>query len=451
MTRRSTLQTRVAEELAALFDLAAPARVAFAPSCIDVIGGLLCGAGGVHGAMSIDSGVQVIVQPRTDDQIVIFDFDEYDQKRPFTLQISADALMRADAADLKRNLEEPGRGWAAPVVGGILGLRDVGGCSGTHGFNMAILRDDASQENTLANSCAATRALARDALGADLVQSASARAATFAGSIDASPVQIAAILRQTGCAICTGRKQRPDSVVGVRLPAGVRVVGVAVEPFDPASVLQRMAVAAATAHRLIHERMMEFGRQAGRELVSDPMEGHIGNLALADYKRFFRSALPESMFGRDVPSGIAKDLDAETDYAPQLVADHLVIESHRAAEFVRHLAAASLETEPSRRRLALDKAGHLLYASHTSARENVRFGNSEADELIARVRKNESAGLYGARLCADGRSLAVLCDESTEADVALEQLKSMSGRAERRLMTTCGADTLCILPRIAEV
>lgn len=443
---REVLSARVREELSALFDVNVPATLVETPACIDVIGGLLAGHGGAICVMPVDLHTHVLVQPRNDRQLVIFDFDEYDEKRPFTLQMSLEALFAAPEAELKRNLAEPGRRFAAPVIAAVLSLRKHRLFDSetplARGFNLAVQRDE--DVSPLATILATTLTLTDDSkiersTMIELCRDASA----FVGERSATEVEVVAMVAGQAMLRQAVRVDRQSQALS--LPDDVCLVALSVEGTIAEEIRDRVDVAARMAHRLILEKMRDFGQQAGRELISDPMAGQLGNLAMNDYKRFFRSALPETIRGdaflRVHGEIQGTRIDAETDYAPQLVADHLVIEGHRVSEWVRHLDDAKRESDPFKRQLSLDKAGHLMYASHKSARDNCGIGSDEADRVVDAVRANEAAGFFGAGLSTLGTHPYVVILARGDAagrpsEAGLDKILTLAGieRAKRAVL-----------------
>ena len=82
-------------------------------------------------------------------------------------------------------------------------------------------------------------------------------------------------------------------------------------------------------------------------------------------------------------------------------------------------------TDPARG-LVLDKAGHLMYASHLSYVNDAGLGSAECDLLVDLVRKRERRGLYGARMTAGGcgGTVAVLCEDNDKAAQAIREIAS---------------------------
>ncbi len=422
----STLECRVRDELASLFDSDRPFTSAIALDCIDIIGGMLAGRGGTLGVMSIDRYAATLAQARNDRQIVLFDFNEYDAQRPFTLQISIDALLDASLVDIQKNLAEPGRRFAEPVIVALLALHRLEFIDFSRdaftGLNLATIRDP-----SIAGLPAIIAALQAISSGTDLDEEQIVRcahdASEIASSRTATPLEIRSILNR---AICWNDASHDLHAAAqpILFPEEVRFVAIEVSPVGDEAIWHVIDTASAMAHRLVLEKMRAFGKQAGRELISDPMNGRIGNLPMSDYKRFFRGSLPESIRGETFTAQYGSDgmtVEPDRDYSPQLVADHLVIESNRAAELIRYLDEARTETDAFRHKLALDKAGHLMYASHKSQRDNCSFGSDEADRLVDAVRANEFAGLFGARLCClGGKSfVCVLCQTGDSVDQTL--------------------------------
>jgi galactokinase len=74
-----------------------------------------------------------------------------------------------------------------------------------------------------------------------------------------------------------------------------------------------------------------------------------------------------------------------------------------------------------KRGIILDKAGHLMYASHQSLSSDATLGVEQADLLVRLIRQRERQGLYGARLTGDGSRgmVAVLCEDNDRATTGL--------------------------------
>ncbi len=163
------------------------------------------------------------------------------------------------------------------------------------------------------------------------------------------------------------------------------------------------------------------------------MSGYLANLDPEDYKRFFRPQLPRQITGKEFLARYGSELptlnaglDPAGIYPVQQEADHHVLEARRVKNFAAFLESAATATDPRQRGLLLDKAGHLMYASHLSYSNDAMLGSEETDLLVDAVRKHERAGLYGARVTGKGSggTVAILADQSDRATQAIEQIMS---------------------------
>src|SRR5207302_7065589 len=171
---------------------------------------------------------------------------------------------------------------------------------------------------------------------------------------------------------------------------------------------------------------------AGRTLVADPMRGYLANLDADDYKRFFRPSVPETMKGADFLAAhggtvdLATTVDPAETYFVQHATDHHVLEAGRVRRFVQSLeeaTAAGRAGDARARGTALDRAGHLMYASHLSYTNDALLGAPECDLLVRLLRDRERLGLYGAKITAGGAggTVAVLADVGEKPDDAIRQ------------------------------
>jgi L-arabinokinase len=183
------------------------------------------------------------------------------------------------------------------------------------------------------------------------------------------------------------------------------------------------------AHKIILQAMADGGKQHGKTLVSDPMHGYLANLDPEHYKILFRPLLPARITGREFLDKWGPTIDKATavdpadTYAVQQAADHHVLEARRVRNFVQFLgAAAALPVE--KRKLDLDRAGHLMYASHVSYTKDALLGADECDLLVDLVRQREPAGLYGAKITGGGSggTVAVLADIGPRVDEAVAEI-----------------------------
>jgi L-arabinokinase len=189
--------------------------------------------------------------------------------------------------------------------------------------------------------------------------------------------------------------------------------------------------AAFMGHTIIVNKMRQMGQAGGRTLMSDPMGGHLANLDPDDYKRLFRPYLPQSIVGEKFLADFGPTIDtattveAKTNYHVLQATDHHVLEARRVRHFVELISAAGRAPSRSREQGALlNKAGHLMYASHLSYTNDAKLGADECDLLVRFARDREPQGLYGARItgAGGGGTVAVLCDISERADAAIAEI-----------------------------
>jgi hypothetical protein len=180
-------------------------------------------------------------------------------------------------------------------------------------------------------------------------------------------------------------------------------------------------------HRLILEKIRQMGVAAGKQMLADPLHGQLANLPLNDYRRYFRAFLPETLRGgtylidhhpqHDPQIRIA--LDAH--YPVQAATDFHIFGAHRVQNFIDSLRAASVATDPDDRDKELNKAGHLLYATHASLASDAGLIDPAADEWVEKIRRNELAGYYGAGV-ASVRHMVYLHDLDAAA-TAVDELR----------------------------
>ena len=423
-------------------------RVSRAPGRLDVMGGIADYTGSLVCEMTLDRAAAVALQPRDDRGVQVFSFNLLDEHRPFTLRVPLDALAREPAVSLRKDFDEPGRRWAGYLVGCLAIL---------HRHTLVDLDDPRHAGLNIA-------LLSEVPLGAGVSSSAAIEVATMMNLIDhfavrervAGALEVAALCQQvenhivgapcgimdqvTSCAgeagtllrmICQPHELLPP----LPLPEGVRVVGINsnVKHSVGGGQYGRTRCAAFMGHRIILERMRELGRAGGAELTDDPMRGYLANLDPDNYKALFRPHLPETMNGHSFLGRYGSTIDSVTTvspdetYAVQRAADHHVLEARRVLRFVEYLEEATrLDLGDPKRRAALDRAGHLMYASHLSYTNDAMLGADECDLLVQLVRERERAGLYGAKITGGGSggTVAVLADASSRADEAIAEIRS---------------------------
>lgn len=440
-----TLLTRLRAELSATFIPGQPMRLARAPGVLDVMGGILDYTGGLVCGATIDRAAAIAMQDRDDRVIQVFSFNLMDEHKPFTLIVPLDVLATMPIATLRDALGEPGRQWAADIVGCFAILHDEG---------LIDLKDPSIVGYNFAT-------LSTVPEGAGVASSAAMQTAAMSAIVDhlglrerVSPILLAAMCRRVqtevvgdACAVidhvtsCDGAAGSLTRVLcqpgelkePLRLPEGIRVVGIStgVAAGGFGDAYTRTRCAAAMGRRIILDKMKQIGAAAGRELIKDPTGGYLANLALDDYKRFFRPFIPEfqkgGQFLLQYGSGIDKELKIEPDfnYPIQHATDHHVFDANRVRNFVQFVQnARDLAAGSDERKKELDKAGHLMYASHASYTDDAMLGSPGCDLLMTLARQREHEGIYGARITGTGLggTVAILCNTSDRADRAIADI-----------------------------
>jgi L-arabinokinase len=441
---RDLLQ-RARAELPADFNGPRPLRLSRAPARLDVIGGLGEYAGGAMAQLTLDRGASVLLSERHDRVVQVFSFNLHDEHQPFTLRIPLEALARTDAYHLRVEFSQPGRRFGAYVAGclyvlhhqGLIDLNDPD----VAGLNLAVLSNIP--------------------MNAGLASSSAVEVATMVNLIDhfnarwrVGPLELAQLCQKVEnelvgvpcgvsepIACLTGEPGKlammfcqPHNIQdAIALPEGVRVVGVNTY-VHPAEVMGQCLVtrcASFMAHAIIFDRMRIMGESMGRQLIADPMAGYLANVDPEDYKRLFRDHLPAYMPGEEFLRRYGKTIDPSTridpaiQYPVQHAADHHILEHRRVKNFVQFLQKADT-LKGLERKFQLDKAGHLMYASHLSYTNDAMLGSPECDLLVRLVRDNEGQGLFGARMTAQGAggTVAILAETSDQADQALDRVCS---------------------------
>jgi galactokinase len=458
-----TLLARTRAELSAAFDPAGPLRVSRAPGRLDVMGGIADYTGSLVAEATLDRAAAVVLQERADRQLQIFSFNLFDEHRPFTFGISLDALARSSAESLRREFAEPGRQWAAYIAGCLFVLHEHGYVDLDNpkfpGLNLAILSSVP--------------------LGAGVSSSAAIEVATMVNLVDhfglrdpshskriADGLSLAVLCQEVEnrivgapcglmdqVACCLGKSgsllrmvcQPHELREPLQLPPGVRFVGINsnVKHSVGGGAYGRTRCAAFMGHKIILETMRELGAASGHELVADPMRGYLANLDPDDYKTLFRPRVPESISGKAFLDRYGPTLDTATsvdpaiEYAIRHATDHHVLEARRVNRFVEFIEQALRTHDSTSRNSPLDRAGHLMYASHQSYTMDAMLGAPECDLLVALVRQRERRGLYGAKITGGGSggTVAVLANISAFADAALDEIvteyeRQTSHRAE---------------------
>lgn len=440
-----TLLLRAKKELAADFDFSRPSRVSRAPGRIDVMGGIADYTGSLVCEATLDRAAAVVLQQRQDREIHIVSFNLLDSNEPFTFHMQMSDMGRCTIEKLKSEFAEPGRKWAGYLAGCIFKL---------HEQHLIDLMDQRTRGLTMAIYSTVP-------MGAGVSSSAAIEVATMMNLVDHfglcdvfDPLKLAAmcqsvenhivgapcgIMDQVTC--CYGEAgafqrivcQPHELLPPLFLPRGFRVVGInsKVRHSVGGGQYGRTRCAAFMGHAMILHKMREMGKEAGRELIEDPMNGYLANLDQDDYKKFFRPFLSEKIKGSEFLAHYSGTIDkattvnADTEYYVQKATDHHVLEARRVRQFCEFLEqAGAMKPDDNERYKLMDKAGHLMYASHLSYTNDAMQGADECDLLVKLVRDREKAGLYGARITGGGSggTVAILCEAGERADKAIQEI-----------------------------
>ena len=443
-----SLLARLRIEVGASFIPGRPTRISRAPGRLDVMGGIADYTGSLVCQATLDRAAAVAVQGRRDRKVQVFSFDLLDANRPFTLMLSLNQFAKATLAELRVAFNERGRRFAGYLAGGLAILHDEKlidlSDPNVLGVNIAVMSTvplGAGVSSSAAIEVAAMRNLVEHYVPDDKRAAVDAlRLAAMCQRIENELVgSPCGIMDQAACTLGeSGQLMRlvcqPHTLEApLPLPGGVRVIGInsGVRHSVAGGNYGRTRTAAFMGHKIILDKMRQMGAQVGRELIADPMNGYLANLNLNDYKKFFRPYVPEQFKGGQFLLQHGRTIDRlttvepDTIYAVQGATDHHVFEAHRVREFARYLEqAAALDAADPARKLALDKAGHLMYASHISYTRDANLGCDECDVLVDLVRQREASGLYGAKITGGGSggTVAVLCDQSPSADAAIDAI-----------------------------
>jgi L-arabinokinase len=443
------LIARCRAELSADFDFSKTGRegvrISRSPGRLDVMGGIADYTGSLVCEMPIDRAAAVALQARTDRTVQVFSFNLFDEHQPFTLRIPLDSLATQDTAALRREFAQPGRKFAAYIAGCL------------HILHKHKLLDLSSPAITGVNLAV----LSTVPLGGGVSSSAALEVATMINLVDhfgirdrLTPLTLAAMCQEVEntvagapCGImdqvasCAGKagqllllKCQPYELQGyTALPPGTCVVGINtnVKHSVGGGHYGQTRCAAFMGHAILLHLMKHMAKLSGHTLAADPMQGYLANLNADDYKTLFRPQMPEYITGRNFLDSYGKSIDTATTIEPafnyhvRAATDHHVLEAHRVPRFVVELeAAAKLPPGQFQRKLHLDRAGHLMYASHKSYTDNALLGADEADVLVNLVRQQESAGLYGAKITGGGSggTVAVLMNDTPQARGCIDEI-----------------------------
>jgi L-arabinokinase len=458
------LLQRLKAELSADFDLSiGKFRISRAPGRLDVMGGIADYTGSMVCESPLDRAAAVALTSRSDRFVQVFSFNLLDEHQPFTFRIPLDSLARHSIDELRNEFNQPGRKWAGYLAGCLAILQekkliDLGNPK-IMGMNLALLSTvplGAGVSSSAAIEVAAMMNFLDHFLirgKVDALQTAS-MCQEVENRVVGAPCgimdQVSSCAGEAGMLlrmICQPHELQPP----LRLPQGIRVLGINsnVKHSVGGGMYGKTRCAAFMGHRIILEKMREMGQAAGKTMEGDPMHGYLANLNPDDYKRYFRPYLPEEIDGETFLQKYGPTIDNATRVQPgekyfvQHATDHHVLEARRVRNFVTFLeAAGNLPRDSRERGKELDKAGHLMYASHMSYTNDAMLGAEECDLLVDLVRKREPAGLYGAKITGGGSggTVAVLADQTPRADEAIaEILKDYESKTGRKPQAFTGS------------
>jgi L-arabinokinase len=448
-----TLLSRSKSELSAEFDFSKSIRISRAPGRLDVMGGIADYTGSLVCEMTLDRAAAVALQERADREVQIFSFNLFDEHQPFTFRMPLGGLADFTSDQLRQEFSQPGRKWAGYIAGCLFILHEqkLIDLATVKGMNLALLSNVP--------------------LGAGVSSSAAIEVATMMNLVEhfnlrekINPMKLAEMCQAVEnrivgapCGImdqvssCYGEAgaflrmvcQPHELQSPLFLPSGFRIVGINsnVKHSVGGGMYGKTRCAAFMGHAMILAKMRQIGHAAGRELIADPMRGYLANLQPDDYKKFFREHLPLRMRGDNFLKQFhgtidkATSVDPNVEYHVQQATDHHVLEARRVQQFCAFVEKAnSLGPLDTQRFILMDKAGHLMYASHLSYTNDAMLGADECDLLVKLVRQREKMGLYGAKITGGGSggTVAILCEVGEKSEQAIAQImreyESQTGR-----------------------
>jgi galactokinase len=413
-------------------------RVSRAPGRLDVMGGSAEFGGGMTCSMTLDCGAAAAMTPRQDDRQMLFYFDPRDGRH---FRISLTEVVTSTPEEMKLHLGEDVYSsiqlmtgcFALPIGKHLIDLQD----RRRNGFDLAVASAIPPGAGVASRAALVAAILVNfrehflliqkltpmglAALCHDVLQHCDPLARDMTPALACCNGRAGTIFKHEG----GDAQERP----ALPLPRGIRIIGIdtGVRRDPLGGQFERTRTAARMGQIMILAKMREMGEAAGMKLIADPMKGFLANLALDDYKKYFRSFLPEAMRGADFHSkfgspGASRLIEDDVEYGVQSATDHHVHEPVRVKNFVQFMEqATALAPHSPQRSVTLDKAGHLMYASHISCTRDAKLGAPEADLLVDMVRKNERAGLYGAKITARGQggTVAVLANDTEKASESI--------------------------------
>ena len=409
------------------------------------MGGIADYTGSMVCELSLDCAAATALQLRDDRLVQVVSLNLLDEHQPFTLQIPIDALAHCSTAELKKEFSEPGRKFAGYILGCLhllhknelidLNRRDV------RGMNLAVYSTVPIGAGVSSSAAIEVSAMMNFADHFNIRKQMNLmQMATLCQQVENQIVgapcgimdQVTSLAGVDG-ALLQLRCQPHELLSPLAIPTGMRFIGIntGVRHNVGGKQYGKTRCAAFMGHKIILEKMREMGKAGGKTLVADPMNGYLANLSPDDYKKYFRPYLPESIKGGEFMLRYSGTIDPQSRitpddvYAVQAAVDHHVLEAMRVRNFSTFLEQANtLPAGSDQRGITLDKAGHLMYASHLSYTNDAKLGAPECDLLVDLIRKYEKKGLYGAKITGGGSggTVAILCEINPKADTALAEI-----------------------------
>lgn len=378
------------------------------PARLDVMGGIADYSGANVCEAVLGRGTLIALQPRTDRTLRIRTMQTGRPSLPIETRIPLDAFFQGDGLVSYREVRElcqgnPLAGWAAYVGGSIFTLLKEEGVRMPYGFSLLLLSavpmnvgigSSAATEVAVLSGVASHLGLALD--GGRLAQLGQMAENYVVGAPCGIMDQIAVTLGREGR--LTHILCRPGSVVGeVAIPAGTGFVGI--------NSLVRHSVA---GNPYADTRIGAFmGKRIITGLRAKSGRGALAYLAELTPEEFARDAqphLPEKILGFDFLAAHKTHDDPVTTIQPGATyrvagpTEHPVRENDRVLRFIDALRAGANGDEG-----ILTAAGELMFAAHTSYRDNCDLSVPEVDFLVEAVRaRGPARGLYGAKITGGG-------------------------------------------------
>lgn len=401
--------------------------LARAPGRLDVIGGLSEYSGALACQLPLAVSTAVALQRRDDRQLVLHNFNPHGTTldQPETVTLSLDDFY-GTAALLPINSQQKlfaNNPWAAHIAGAYPTLAKFKKLTRrTHGANIACYSDipfQAGVASSAALQCATLWALtAAYHLILDPME-----IALLAQKIENQLVGTMAGIMEPAISVL-GRKDQllllqcqPHEHKGyVAVPPGMLFAGLQFGRKDAAAAYRATRISSFIAQAIITQFFSDLN------VIKDPTGGYLANISVANYNRYIKALLPETITGADFlkdHAGIHDRLtsvDPQATYFPRAAAEFHIQENARAQDLVAQLRSL-LNHAPgtAERRKVAAQAGALMLESHAASSRQAGLTSQRGDLLVELLmRFGPEHGLYGAKLAGGegGGGITVLLEES---------------------------------------